>query len=113
MDVKPSPCGCGPDISRQRTSRLRTPAMPNLLSSTTRDCQRTSRRSFLEIGTLAGIGLSLPMALAARRQALAAGKGASDINCIMVWAQGGTSHHDTFDPKPNAPVSVKGEFNVI
>ena len=87
--------------------------MLHLLSGTTRDCEGISRRSFLQVGTLAGIGLSLPMVLAAKRQALAAGKSSSDVNCILVWAQGGTSHHDTFDPKPNAPVSVKGEFNVI
>lgn len=35
------------------------------------------------------------------------------MNCIVIWTQGGTSHHDTFDPKPEAPVSVKGEFGVI
>ncbi|WP_077027002.1 DUF1501 domain-containing protein [Fuerstiella marisgermanici] len=35
------------------------------------------------------------------------------MNCILVWTRGGTSHHDTFDPKPNAPTSVKGEFGVI
>ena len=85
--------------------------MLNLLTGTTRDCEGVSRRSFLQVGTLAGLGLSLPMALAARR-AQAAGAG-SDVNCILVWAQGGTSHHDTFDPKPDAPVSVKGEFKVI
>ena len=27
--------------------------------------------------------------------------------------EGGPSHIDTFDPKPDAPVSVKGEFSVI
>ena len=31
----------------------------------------------------------------------------------MIWTRGGTSHHDTFDPKPNAPASVRGEFGVI
>jgi hypothetical protein len=35
------------------------------------------------------------------------------VNCILIWTRGGTSHHDTFDPKPDAPVSVKGEFGVI
>ncbi len=31
----------------------------------------------------------------------------------MIWTHGGTSHHDTLDPKPNAPVSVRGEFGAI
>lgn len=74
------------------------------------DCQSVSRRSFLQIGALAGLGVSLPLALSARRTLAAPAK---DTNCILIWTQGGTSHHDTFDPKPNAPVSVRGEFNVI
>src|SRR6185436_8278566 len=74
------------------------------------DCQSVSRRSFLQIGALAGLGVSLPMALSAKRAAAAPGK---ETNCILIWTQGGTSHHDTFDPKPNAPVSVRGEFGVI
>ena len=36
-----------------------------------------------------------------------------DVNCILIWTHGGTSHHDTLDPKPNAPVSVRGEFGAI
>ena len=36
-----------------------------------------------------------------------------DFNCILIWTHGGTSHHDTLDPKPNAPVSVRGEFGAI
>ena len=59
---------------------------------------------------VAALGISLPMALAARKAQAAAN---SDFNCILIWSQGGTSHHDTLDPKPDAPVSVKGEFNVI
>jgi len=77
------------------------------------DCERTSRRSFLQVGALAGLGLSLPFALAARKAAAAEGKTPSDVNCILIWTRGGTSHHDTFDPKPEAPVAVRGEFGVI
>ena len=32
---------------------------------------------------------------------------------FSIWTRGGTSHHDTFDPKPDAPASVRGEFKVI
>jgi hypothetical protein len=85
--------------------------MFTVTTGTSRDCDRVSRRSFLQVGALAGLGLSLPMALAARK-ASAASTG-SGVNCILIWTRGGTSHHDTFDPKPEAPVSVKGEFGVI
>lgn len=75
------------------------------------DCERTSRRSFLQIGALAGLGISLPLALAARKARAAQSR--EGANCILIWTQGGTSHHDTFDPKPEAPVSIRGEFGAI
>lgn len=88
--------------------------MLDLLPRTLTTCEGVSRRSFLQVGALTGLGLSLPGFLAARRQLQAAEQaGQSDVNCILVWTRGGTSHHDTFDPKPDAPLSVKGEFGVI
>ncbi|GAB4141466.1 MAG: DUF1501 domain-containing protein [Planctomycetaceae bacterium] len=93
--------------------------MLNLLSRSFSTCDQQSRRNFLQVGALSGLGLSLPGFLASESQAAAkpqqAGKHASQKarNCILIWTRGGTSHHDTFDPKPNAPVSVKGEFGVI
>jgi uncharacterized protein (DUF1501 family) len=65
----------------------------------------------LQVGTLGGLGLSLPALLSARSAAATSDK--KDVSCILIWTQGGTSHHDTFDPKPDAPVSVRGEFGVI
>ena len=85
--------------------------MLRLLPHFTRDCEGLHRRNFLQVGTLAGLGLSLPTLLAGRRAA--ADTPAKDVNCILIWAQGGTSHHDTFDPKPDAPVNVRGSYNVI
>lgn len=79
-----------------------------------RECEGVSRRNFLQIGALAGLGLSLPQLLAAKAHAAASrGGSGKDVNCILIWTRGGTSHHDTFDPKPEAPVSVRGEFGVI
>lgn len=87
--------------------------MLNLFNGFTRDCEGISRRSFLQVGSLAGLGISLPMALAGKKLAAAQGQANKETSCILIWTQGGTSHHDTFDPKPEAPSSVKGEFNVI
>lgn len=84
--------------------------MLDLLPGVLRNCERVSRRGFLQIGSLTAFGISLPMALASR-QVHAASR--SDTNCILIWTQGGTSHHDTVDPKPDAAVSVRGEFDVI
>ena len=87
--------------------------MLNFFSRNNRDCEGVSRRHFLQIGSLASLGLSLPMLLAAKRAVAAKGGYAADVNCILIWTRGGTSHHDTFDPKPKAPVSVRGEYGVI
>ncbi|HVA46098.1 MAG TPA: DUF1501 domain-containing protein [Pirellulales bacterium] len=87
--------------------------MLNLLSGITRDCQAVRRRHFLQVGTLAGLGLSLPELLAGRRAAAATSRASAEVNCILIWTQGGTSHHDTFDPKPEAPASVRGPYQAI
>lgn len=78
-----------------------------------RNCQGVSRRQFLRVGALSGLGLSLPGLLAGQKALAAKGKPTKDINCILIWTLGGTSHHDTFDPKPDAPASIRGEFNSI
>lgn len=92
--------------------------MMSLLPGTVRTCDGVTRRSFLHVGTLAGLGVSLPHVLNQKSLAKTKGHGhggrsGSDVNCILIWTQGGTSHHDTFDPKPEAPLSVKGEFGFI
>src|SRR6476661_8774699 len=33
--------------------------------------------------------------------------------CILLWMAGGPSHIDTFDPKPDAPQNIRGEFRPI
>lgn len=75
-----------------------------------RNCAGVHRRDFLRIGSLTGLGLALPHLFATRQAHAAPSK---DVNCILIWTMGGTSHHDTFDPKPDAPDSVRGEFRTI
>ncbi|MCC2668300.1 MAG: hypothetical protein K0Q72_771, partial [Armatimonadetes bacterium] len=33
--------------------------------------------------------------------------------CILLWMAGGPSHIDTWDPKPDAPATIRGEFGTI
>jgi hypothetical protein len=68
---------------------------------------RTSRRSFLRLGAVAG--LSLP----ALMQARAAKPPAAKKSVILIWQAGGPSHIDMYDLKPNAPAEVRGEFKPI
>ncbi len=74
-----------------------------------RYCDGISRRSFLQVGSLALGGLSLPQVL----QAAQTGGGPSHKAAIMVYLSGGLSHHDTFDMKPEAPREIAGEFRPI
>lgn len=80
--------------------------------STSADCTGLSRRSFLRVGGLSALGLSLSgfLRLQASTPATTSRK---NISCILLWMQGGPSHHDSFDPKPDAPPEVRGEFNTI
>lgn len=71
------------------------------------------RREFLRIGALSGLGVSLAHSLALRARSSQIPSRESDVNCILIWTLGGTSHHDTFDPKPYAPDSVRGEYKAI
>ena len=36
-----------------------------------------------------------------------------EVSCILVWLQGGISHIDSFDPKPEAPSEICGDFAAI
>lgn len=87
--------------------------MFDVTTGTTSDCSGYSRRDFLRVGGLASLGLSLPgfLRLRAAREKKPARRTA--VNCILMWMQGGPSHHETFDPKPDAPAEVRGEFGTV
>lgn len=72
----------------------------------------TDRRDFLRAGVLGGMGLTLAGQLPSQAIADVAAH-AKAKSVILVWLQGGVSHHETFDPKPFAPADVKGEFTPI
>src|SRR5829696_6771566 len=44
------------------------------------------------------------------RVAARAPEGKRPKSCILLWMAGGPSHIDTFDPKPDAKVDIRGEF---
>jgi hypothetical protein len=76
-----------------------------------RTCDGITRRDVLRVGALGVAGLTLPELLRAER---AAADGArKEISCILLWLNGGPSHIDMFDPKPDAPAEVRGEFGAV
>jgi len=66
------------------------------------------RRSVLKAGLAGVAGLSVPKLLAAREQT-----GGRKKSVILIWMTGGPSQIDTLDPKPLAPIEVRGPFGVI
>ena len=73
-------------------------------------CDGVRRRDFLKVGAI-GAGLTLSGYLA--RAHAGEVKGAKATNAIFINLNGGPSHMDTFDLKPNAPVENRGTFNPI
>ncbi len=79
-------------------------------------CDRISRRELMRIGGLNLLGLSLPALLGVQAQAAAASSDPTfgrAKNVIYLWLQGGPPQHETFDPKPDAPVEIRGPFKPI
>jgi hypothetical protein len=69
------------------------------------------RRRFLAQAAISGLGLGLPLTAAAAARPAAARGGIR--SCILLFYYGGPSHLDTFDPKPDAPAEVRGEYRTI
>ena len=84
-----------------------------------RDCDGITRRELMRIGGSAMLGLMLPEFLALEARASESvstqvkpgfGKAKS---VILLYLQGGPSHIDIWDPKPDAPANIRGEFHPI
>jgi hypothetical protein len=74
-----------------------------------------SRRRFLKSLSAGVMGFGLAEMLALQTAARAAGRSASGRakNVLVVFEEGGMSHMDTFDPKPNVPVDHRSPFQPI
>jgi hypothetical protein len=85
-------------------------------------CGRLSRRELLQVGTLGLFGVSLPQLLKTQALARASSPSAPGRSLqgtrgfgrarsvVLLYLQGAPSHIDLWDPKPDAPSSVRGEF---
>jgi uncharacterized protein (DUF1501 family) len=75
-------------------------------------CSGLTRRDLLRAGALGGVGLTLSQLLRLQHAQAAERKPAADA-CILLFLWGAPSQFETFDPKPDAPAGVRGEFGVI
>ena len=62
-----------------------------------------TRRQMLQVGGLGLMGLSLPRLLAAEAAAGAGGLTPRADACVLIFLNGGPSHLDMWDMKPDAP----------
>src|SRR5579864_2706731 len=96
-----------------------TTAMLVIPGRTSKDtCDGVTRRELLRVGGSAALGVSLANLF--KLQAISAAEGATGgpgwnkaKSVILVFLQGGPSHLDLWDPKPNVPDNVKSMFNPI
>ncbi len=79
------------------------------MQSTHRHAIGINRRELLQVGYSGLIGLGLSQFLSAAE----APKAKKAKSVIVVFLTGAASHIDTFDPKPQAPVEIRGEFKPI
>jgi uncharacterized protein DUF1501 len=83
-------------------------------------CDGLTRRDLLQVGTLGLLGLGLPewpalspaQAADARPPSSLPGFGQAKA-CLLLFLYGSPSQLETFDPKPDAPVEIRGEFGCI
>src|SRR3954469_4027011 len=96
--------------------------MLNIPGRAVHTCEGPTRRELMRIGSLGLAGLHLPGFFlsqataragdAAQKYAGARGFGSAK-SVVMIFLQGGPSHIDIWDPKPDAPANIRGEFKPI
>jgi acetyl esterase/lipase len=76
-------------------------------------CDGLPRRSFLQIGMAGMASLGLPRILQAKNEGEKNGRRPKDTRVILIWLDGGPSHMDTYDLKPDAPAEYRGFWRPI
>lgn len=81
---------------------------------------KSHRRSFLQLSGLAGLLSILPWRTSSAESLMPVRTGLNsgilpggNKRCILIWLDGGPSHLEMFDPKPDAPAEVRGPFGTI
>jgi hypothetical protein len=91
--------------------------MISFLGQKTKLCDGLSRREWMRVGGLSAFGLSLAQLQTAHTNPIApSGLGNSfgkAKRCIVLFMLGGPPQHETWDPKPNAPSEIRGDFGTI
>lgn len=76
------------------------------------NCEGVTRRDCLRLGLGGLVAGGFVGALRARAASTTRLPRQAD-SCILIWMDGGPTHYETFDPKPEAPLEIRGEFQPI
>ena len=95
--------------------------MLRFLGRGSRLCDGLNRREILRVGSLGALGSSFGLADLARAEGVARTSEVGGLpasfgrakSCIVVFLLGGPPQHSTWDPKPDAPAQVRGDFGPI
>jgi hypothetical protein len=72
-----------------------------------------TRRSFVQLGVAGMASVGLPQILKAKEDSQALGTPKKDTSVILIWLDGGPSHMDLYDLKPEAPAEYRGLWKPI
>ena len=90
--------------------------MLRILGSPRRFCDGWTRREFIQAGALGSLGLDACLrsqaATAASKTSVPASFGRAKA-CILLYLYGSPSQLETFDPKPDAPIGIRGQLGTI
>jgi hypothetical protein len=91
--------------------------MLRVLGGPKRFCDGLTRRELLQFSSLGLMGSALPEVVASSKQPVTPSSGLPGFgkakSCILLFMYGSPSQLETFDPKPDAPVEVRGELGCI
>src|SRR5688572_16022279 len=74
------------------------------------ECGGMTRRDMLCAGGAAALGLTLGDVLCAEANSAASARAK---NVLLIYLGGGQTHHDTYDPKPDAPAEIRGKYSTV
>ena len=91
--------------------------MLRLLGSQRQMCGGVTRRDWMQVGGLGMLGVGLADVLRLQDQSLLADEQGAGFGkakrCILLLPYGSPPQHETFDPKPDAPVEIRGTHGSI